>query len=167
MLIDAEGAILARCRKTHLFGAVDAAQFIPGEAIGAVVPFRGWRVALAICYDVEFPELVRAQALGGAELIVVPTANMTPFESVALRMVPTRAEENGIFVAYANYTGREAAFDYCGLSCVAGPDGEDRARAGATPALLRARIDRADIAATRARGSHLRDRRADLYGAGL
>ena len=52
----------------------------------------------------------------------MPTANMAPFEGVATRLVPARAEENAVFVAYANYVGAEGAFAYFGLSCVCGPD---------------------------------------------
>lgn len=162
-LVDKSGDIAARCRKTHLYGEVDRAQFIAGEAIGTVGTFMDWQVGMAICYDIEFPELVRAQALGGAELIVVPTANMAPYTGIPLRLVPSRAEENEIFVAYANYTGREADFDYCGLSVICGPDGADIARAGTGPELLRASLDRGAVAVRRAVVSHLADRRSDLY----
>ncbi len=162
-LIDKSGDIAVRCRKTHLFGAVDGSQFIAGEAIGTTGTFMGWQVGMCICYDIEFPEVARTLALAGADLIVVPTANMTPFTGIPSRLVPTRAEENEVFVAYANYTGREADFDYCGLSVICGPDGSDLARAGSGEEMVHARIDKAALAARRAGISHLADRRGDLY----
>ena len=65
----------------------------------------GLKAALLICYDVEFPESVRALALAGAELVIVPTALMQPFDVVAKTIVPARAYENQLFVAYANRCG--------------------------------------------------------------
>ncbi len=162
-LVDKSGEIAVRCRKTHLWGDVDRTQFLRGEAIGTVGSFMGWKVGMAICYDVEFPELVRAQALAGAELIVVPTANMTPFIGNSMHLVPTRADENEIFVAYANYTGREEDTHYCGLSLIAGPDGAALARAGTGEEMVRATLDRAALTARRTAISHLADRRGDLY----
>lgn len=164
LMVGSDGAHLASYRKTHLFGDVDRAQFAAGDTLSPVFTYRGWRLALAICYDVEFPELVRALALGGAEALLVPTANMEPYTGVARRVVPARAEENEIFVAYANYAGSEGAFDYCGLSCIAGPDGADVARAGRGNEMILADLDRERLKAVRATLHHLRDRRPALYG---
>jgi predicted amidohydrolase len=162
-LLDADGTTLAVYRKTHLFGDVDRAQFRAGDALSPVVALGGLKVGLAICYDIEFPEVARALAVAGAEAILVPTANMAPFDSVATRLVPARAEENTVFVAYANYVGHEADFGYCGLSCVCAPDGTDLARAGTGETLLVADPDRARLAAVRSTLSYLGDRRPELY----
>ncbi len=162
-LVDAAGARIAHYRKTHLYGDVDRAQFQAGHARAPVVSWNGWRIALAICYDIEFPELTRAYALDGAELVLTPTANMIPYDSVATRLVPARAEENGLFMVYANYCGSEGDFDYCGLSCVCAPDGRDIARAGRGPGLIVADLDRAEIAQARASVRYLHDRRPEIY----
>ena len=159
--LDKSGHEAARYHKTHLFGEVDRAQFAPGAVLSPVFELNGWRAALAICYDVEFPELTRLLALRGAEVILCPTANMPPFDSVATRLVPARAEENAISVAYCNYVGAERQFHYNGLSCVTGPDGTDLIR-GTTDSegILYATLDRT----TEINQTHLADRRADLYG---
>lgn len=162
-LIDAEGTLRAVCRKTHLYGEVDRAQFAAADTLCPVVEFGGWRVGLAICYDIEFPELVRAHALAGAEAILTPTANMAPYTGVATRIVPARAEENEVFVAYANYVGSEGRFDYCGLSCIVGPDGEDLARAGTGEEIIFADLTRDQLARVRSASTHLRDLRPELY----
>jgi len=162
-LTDRSGKPLATYRKSHLFGPVDRAQFAPGNAAMQPVDLLGWRVGIAICYDIEFPELARAMVLAGAEALLVPTANMLPFTSVPLRMVPTRAEENECYAAYANFCGSEGAFDYCGLSCLCGPDGGDLARAGPGEAMICADLSKAVLAATRAASTRLRDRRPELY----
>ncbi len=162
-LVDSQGASVLNYRKTHLYGDVDREQFSPGDRRSAIVEFAGCKIALAICYDVEFPELMRAYARDGAELVLVPTANMAPFTGVATRLVPARAEENGIFVAYTNYVGAEGEFDYCGLSCVCGPDGTDMARAGTEETLVVAELDLNTIRANRKTATHLTDTRPEIY----
>ncbi len=85
---------------------------------------------MAICYDIEFPEFARELKRRGADVIVVPTANMEPYFEVPNTFIRARALENGIFVVYANYCGTEGDLKYTGLSGVTGPDGIDLARAG-------------------------------------
>lgn len=162
-LIDASGELLSICRKAHLFGDVDRAAFSAADRLCPLVQFGDWKVGLAICYDVEFPELARAYAVAGADAILVPTANMLPYTGVATRVVPARAEENEIYVVYANRVGVEGAFTYCGLSCVTGPDGMDVARAGTQEELVFADIFKDRIVEVRNQLSHLKDRRPDLY----
>ena len=79
-LIDAQGQRLCNYRKTHLFGELDRTMFSQGPDAFPVVDLEGWKVGLLICYDLEFPENARRLALAGAELIVVPTANMAPYD---------------------------------------------------------------------------------------
>ena len=80
-------------------------------------------------------------------------------------MVPARAEENEIYIAYANRVGVEGAFEYCGLSCVIGPDGFDIARAGEAlkDEMIFAEISKNELKSVRKSISHLKDRRSDLY----
>lgn len=164
IVLDATGQEQHRYHKTHLYGAVDRGQFTAGTSLSGVFQLDGWSIGLAICYDIEFPEVARALALQGAELIVVPTANMIPFDTVPTRLVPARAEENAVYVAYANYIGTEGAFHYGGLSCICGPDGNDLARAPRdTPELLFADLNRSDLVASRKVQNHLTDRRPSLY----
>jgi 5-aminopentanamidase len=162
-LIDATGAVRANYRKTHLYGDVDRKQFSAGDARSRIFDFGPWQVALAICYDVEFPELIRSYALEGADLILVPTANMVPYDSVATCMVPSRAHENAVFLAYCNYVGTEDAFTYCGLSCVCAPDGGILARGGRDEELIFSDLDHDAVAVARRHVKHLQDRRPDLY----
>ncbi|MCZ9340633.1 carbon-nitrogen hydrolase family protein, partial [Streptomyces sp. TRM76130] len=129
-LISADGTRLANYRKTHLYGDYERDRFTPGDQPVVQAELDGLTVGLMICYDVEFPENVRAHALAGTDLLLVPTAQPHPFQFVAASLVPVRAFENQMYVAYVNRTGREGAFDFVGLSVLAGPDGVARARAG-------------------------------------
>ena len=162
-LIGRDGRSLANYRKCHLFGDLDRDMFRAGQSPPAVIELDGIRVGLLICYDVEFPEAVRLLALAGADLVAVPTALMDPFEVVARTIVPARAVENQVFLAYANRCGREGDLRYCGLSCVVGPDGADLVRAGRGEELVFADLDLDRLRAARAPSPYLRDRRPELY----
>ena len=162
--IDADGKRLSNYRKTHRFGSMDRAQFSAGDAPSQVFKWRGWRLGLLICYDVEFPEAVRGLALQGADAVLVPTANMEPFDEVQRVLLPARALENRLFVAYANACGAEGRLVYSGLSSVCGPDGQTLAQApGRGERLLRFTLSRSALDAARTT-SPLPDRRSDLYG---
>jgi len=115
--------------------------FSPSTAESPLIKFNRWHLGLLICYDVEFPENARRLALSGADLIIVPTANMIPYEFVANTIVPARAFENQLYVGYANYCGSEGQIEYCGLSCIASPDGADATRAGHDQQLIAADLD--------------------------
>jgi predicted amidohydrolase len=163
-LMSADGTRLANYRKTHLYGGFERDHFTPGDQPVVQAELNGLRVGLMICYDVEFPENVRAPALAGTDLLVVPTALMHPFQFVAESLVPVRAFENQMYVAYANRVGREGEFEFAGLSTLAGPDGIARARAGRVEELVLADVDPAHLAASREANPYLTDRRPDLYG---
>ncbi|WP_370666784.1 carbon-nitrogen hydrolase family protein [Streptomyces sp. IBSBF 2507] len=164
-LISADGTRLAGYRKTHLFGCFEHDHFTPGEQPVVQAELNGVTVGLMICYDVEFPENVRAHALAGTDLLLVPTAQMHPFQFVAESVVPVRAFENQMYVGYVNRVGHEGEFEFVGLSTLAGPDGIARARAGHTEELVLADVDAAFLAASREANPYLRDRRPGLYGA--
>ncbi|MFD7132587.1 carbon-nitrogen hydrolase family protein [Streptomyces sp. NPDC059894] len=163
-LISADGHRLAGYRKTHLFGCFERDRFTPGGQPVVQAELNGLTVGLVICYDVEFPENVRAHALAGTDLLVVPTAQMHPFQFVAESVIPVRAFENQMYVAYVNRVGPEGEFEFVGLSTLAGPDGVARARAGRGEELVLADADPAFLAASREANPYLRDRRPGLYG---
>ena len=162
-LVDATGLRLANYRKTHLFGDLDKAWFTPGDEAVVQADVGGVRIGLLICYDIEFPALVRAHTLASTELLVVPTALMSPYELVADTLVPARAYESQLFVAYANRCDTEQELTYCGRSCVVAPTGEVLARAGSGPEVIAADVTRDALTASRQENTHLADRRPDLY----
>ncbi len=86
-LVDSAGVELLTYAKVHLFGDDERAAFSPAEAAPAVVDFNGFRTSMVICYDVEFPETVRAAALGRAELLLVPAALALGIDVVWLGVV--------------------------------------------------------------------------------
>ena len=153
--IDRDGRVIAHHRKLRLPNAFEKSYFVAGEAY-TLFQLHGWSIAILVCYDVEFPEAVRACAARGAHLVVAPTALKKEWAFVARSMIPTRAFENRFFVAYANYCGREGAFEYLGESCFAGPTGGVIA-GGSAEALVTAALDPADIASARSALTYLDD----------
>lgn len=155
---DSDGAELTRYRKQHLFGAAEKEAFDAGGARPAVVRFNGFNVALGICFDIEFPEFARAAALAGAELLCIPTAvplraggpaevpgqgGAHPFDTrlIPAMVVPTRALESQLFIAYANHAGPH----FAGLSTIADPYGRRLAAAGDDAALIVADVARSTL----------------------
>lgn len=148
--IDAQGDVLGHYRKLQLFGSMENAVFTPGDA-HTVFDLCGLRTGLLICYDIEFPEQARVMASLGVQLLLVPTANPAGFAHVQRRLIPARAAENGMTVAYANYGGDDHGLQFDGGSIIAGPDGEPLAQAGTAPVMLRVQVAPRDFGlATRA-----------------
>lgn len=164
-LVGPDGDRLADYRKTHLYGGFETGSFTPGDRLVVQADLDGVRLGLLICYDVEFPETVRAHALAGTELLLVPTALMSPYEFVPAVLVPARAWENGLFLAYVNRHGPEGGFEFTGSSTLAAPDGTARVRAGKGETLLIADVDPAELRAPFPANTYLADRRPELYGA--
>jgi len=161
--IGPDGTHLAHYRKTHLFGDMDRAQFSAGGAASQVFEWQGWQLGLLICYDVEFPETVRGLALQGADAVLVPTANMEPFDDVQRVLLPARALENSLYLAYANACGAEGHIGYNGQSCVLEPDGYPLARATQDETLVVAELNRTALQRCLAH-SQRPWRRSELYG---
>lgn len=162
-LIDAQGQRLCNYRKTHLFGDLDRSMFSAGADQFPLVELNGWKLGFLICYDIEFPENARRLALGGAELILVPTANMRPYEFVAavvgvghVALVFKGPGAHGHF-------GNEDEIHYCGLSSIAAPDGTLSAQAGLDEALISGVLDRQLMLDSRAINRYFVDRRPELY----
>lgn len=162
-LLGPDGALLLNYRKTHLFGALDREMFdCVGGGFG-LAEFGGFRIGLLICYDIEFPESARALALSGADILLVPTAQMQPYTQVARHLIPTRAYENQLYLAYANHSGIADGLDYVGLSSICGPDGAILAMAGPEEEMLYAAADAAHLAKVRQIDTLIADRRPELY----
>lgn len=146
-------------RKSHLYGDYERGLFTPAKPSTCLFSHRGMKLGMLICYDVEFPENVRRLAQAGADMILVPTATPMGYSGsfIAEKMIPVRAFENQIFIAYVNNVGRDGDFDYAGQSVIATPDGSVLAQAGLSEELLTAEIDPALYARSRSENTYLRD----------
>jgi predicted amidohydrolase len=162
-LLDAAGSELLSYAKVHLFGPEERAAFTPAAQPPAVVSFNGIPTSMVICYDVEFPEAVRAAAVAGAELLLVPTALAHGFDDVPQVLLRARALESQLTIAYANHSGVEEGCRFLGGSVIAGPDGRLLATAAEGSQLLYADVDPGSADMARADVPYLAERRPDLY----
>ena len=129
--VDERGRVAAVYRKVQLFGGDESDAFVAGDEL-MVVELCGAKIGLMICFDVEFPEVARALARAGAELLVTISANMEPFGNDHAVFVSARALENGLPHVYVNQVGPAGALNFVGGSIVVSADGDVDARAGST-----------------------------------
>jgi len=170
LLIDANGTIVARYDKLHVFDVDlangetyrESASIRPGD--GACVAGTPWgRLGLTVCYDVRFPHLFRQLARAGACMIAVPAAFTVPTGEAHWEiLLRARAIETGAFIlAPAQGGTHEDGRRTWGRSIVVGPWGEVIARLDHDePAVLHATLDLAAVEVARASVPQLRHDRA-------
>ena len=139
VVVDERGNELAAYHKRCLYGNWERETFKSGKKT-CLFNIRDWRIGLVICYDIEFPEITRELAVAGAEIIIAPTALMAPDEELIFALLPARAIENGVFVAYANRIGRERELRYVGNSRIIDQRGEILAQAGEEEIVIQATL---------------------------
>lgn len=172
-VIDADGTLLGRTRMVHITefeGFHEQSYYAPGDTGVPVYSTRAGRIGVAICYDRHFPEVMRALALGGADLVIVPQAGTVGEWPEGLYEAEMRvaAFQNGYFVALCNRVGREGGLDFAGESFVCGPDGVVVARAAASrDEVLVTDLDVGACDRSHARQLFLRHRRPELYAGWL
>lgn len=116
------GEVLAVYRKTHLWDQ-EKRIFVPGSEAPPVVATSEGRVAVMVCYDVEFPEMVRDVSLRGAQLIAVPAnwpvVPKPPEERpIEVAKAQANASANRVFIAVADRCGTERGVDWFGSSVI-------------------------------------------------
>jgi deaminated glutathione amidase len=147
---DTDGRLAAVYRKIHLFDALghrESDSVAPGDEV-VVANLAGKRVGFMTCYDVRFPELARALAAGGADLLVLPAAWAAgPVkEEHWVTLVRARAIENTIWVAAAGQVPDPAepatsAPTGVGRSMLVDPMGVVRMDLGPAPGIGTADVD--------------------------
>lgn len=170
-VIDADGALLGRTRMIHITDYTcfhEQAYYTPGDTGAPVYETKVGRVGVAICYDRHYPEYMRALALNGAELVVVPQAGAAGEwpEGLFEGEMQVAAFQNGYYAALCNRVGAEECLTFAGESFVCAPDGSVIARAPqGEDAILYADVDLGTVRRSPARRLFLRDRRPELYAA--
>ncbi|WP_313814854.1 nitrilase-related carbon-nitrogen hydrolase [Glutamicibacter sp.] len=161
--IDEQGLERAHYQKVHLFGDEEQEVFVPGTNAPAVFDYQGTTLGLAICFDVEYPELVREAARRGVEALLIPTAVGQGYEILSTALVPTRAMESQLYIAYANHTGTENGFQLSGTSVIAAPDGRILAQGGTDAEIIFADVEQDRLAQVREEVPYLREAKTELY----
>ncbi|MGA8977919.1 MAG: carbon-nitrogen hydrolase family protein [Pedococcus sp.] len=171
VLIDPTGEVVGVYRKTHPFCTehVDGGGWVtPGDTV-TVVDTPLARIGMIVCFDGDYPELSRIQAVQGAEVILRPSALLRSADIWELTS-RARAYDNHVFVVGANATGVDAAgVLYFGNSHIVTPVGHIVAKAASHEGWVSARLDPSTALTSLTPGSnigqgfdHLRDRNLDL-----
>ena len=170
-VFDGNGNYLGKQRMTHILegpGYNERYYYWEGDSGYPVFDIGSLQIGVAICYDRHFPEGMRALALGGAELIVIPTATASleaQFRAVWEVEMQATAVANGLFVAVANRAGADGGLTFFGGSFAVDPYGRVLARAPEDDvALLLVDLDLDLVEQARRDMPFLRDRRPDTYG---
>jgi deaminated glutathione amidase len=169
LLYDAGGGLAASYDKVHMFDVDldngeswrESSAYEPGTET-VVVELPEARIGLAICYDLRFPQLFRAQALAGAEVLTVPAAfTRQTGEAHWHVLLRARAIENGAWVIAAAQGGvHEDGRETYGHSLIVDPWGRVVADSGnAEPGIVYADIDPTASAAARKKIPNLKNAR--------
>jgi predicted amidohydrolase len=168
-VIDADGRLLGRTRMIHITDYTcfhEQGYYTPGDTGAPVYDTQYGRLGVAICYDRHYPEYMRALAIAGADLVVVPQAGVAGEwpEGLYEAEMQVAAFQNGYYTALCNRVGKEDHLVFSGESFVCAPNGRVIARApAAKDGILYADVDLSTAAASHARRLFLRDRRPNLY----
>jgi 5-aminopentanamidase len=160
--VDSSGAAYVAYDKQHLWQADEARLFTAGHG-GTVLDVDGWRLGLAICYDMSFPEHARSAALSGAHAYLCASAFATGAEHRAAVYMPARALENTIYSAFVNPVGGPGSRPSNGGSAVYAPDGQATCLADTgAERILVAELDPGRMGAVRAFLHMLAEQQAQL-----
>ncbi len=172
-VIDADGRLLGKTRMVHVPDYPcfhEKGYYALGDLGAPVYDTAFGRVGVAICYDRHYPEVMRALALAGAQVVIVPQAGAVDEWPEGLYEAEMRvaAFQNGFFTALCNRVGHEAKLEFAGESFVCDPEGRVIARAGkGIEEILRCDLDLTLVDRSHARRLFIPDRRPELYEAWL
>jgi omega-amidase len=156
------GAELARYDKLHPFSlAGEPDHYAAGERV-VLFPWGDFLVAPFICYDLRFPEIFRAAAAAGANLLTVIASWPEARTEHWIALLRARAIENQAYVVGINRCGRDPFFGYQGRSLIIDPLGTILADAGEGEGRISALPVRSHLDEVRRRLPFLRDRRGEL-----
>ncbi|MGD7654431.1 MAG: carbon-nitrogen hydrolase [Verrucomicrobiales bacterium] len=175
---DADGSMLGVYRKSHIPqdpGFEEKFYFTPGDTDWPVWETKFGKLGVLVCWDQWYPEAARLMALGGAQVLIYPTAiGWLPEEKAELGEAQHCAWEtvqrghavaNGCYVAAVNRSGTHDGTEFWGQSFVANPYGEVVARASVgDEEILMHDLDFQQVEDFRRIWPFFRDRRVDAYG---
>ena len=158
------GKVISTYRKIHLYDALgfkESDKMIPGSKIAKPVSTSLGKIGMMICYDLRFPEMSRALALAGSEVLIAPSAWVKgPMkEEHWITINKTRAIENGCYVIAPDQVGNI----YCGRSLVVDPYGKVLLDMKKKQGISFVDIDLKKVKETRKVLPLLKNRRADTY----
>ncbi|TWT06675.1 carbon-nitrogen family hydrolase [Planococcus sp. CPCC 101016] len=162
-VVDKNGELISEYNKAHRFGLMD--EHIHLEEGNSLGTFKLENIVYGgvICYDIRFPEWIRAQALNGAKLIFVsaewPEARIDHWRI----LLQARAIENQCFIVAVNRIGSDPKNEFGGSTMVIAPWGEIRLDMKKQEGIAYVELDLEEVEEVRKRIPVFDDRRVQLY----
>lgn len=165
--ISPEGELVDIATMVHIFNAknfYEANYYAPSRDGFKVFETPHGRIGIVICFDRHFPESVRTCAAMGADLVIIPTVNLTeePMELFG-QEIRVLSMQNRVFIAMCNRVGREGSIEFAGQSLVTHPSGDLIAKADAQAGLLSVDLDLSESGKWKSRYPFLDMRRPEMY----
>ncbi len=162
------GRLIGTYRKLHIPNLElyrEQFYFSPGNSGLPVFETSKGRIGVQLCWDNLVPEGSRALALGGAEIVLAPTAAALNTHTLWERAIAANALANHLFIFRVNRVGKEDDLSFYGRSFCVDPWGEMVSElAGSKDAIVLADVDLAERTAASETWGFLRHRRPEAYG---
>ncbi len=166
-LIDDSGNITGRQKMVHVAQCenfYEQSYYTPSEEGFRVFDTPLGKIGIVVCFDRHYPESIRTEALRGAELIIIPTANTKAEPSEMFRWeIRVQAFQNSVNVVVCNRVGTEGKMEFSGESIVVDCNGNITACADSGEQLLIAETDLPSASQIREQRPYMRHRRPQFY----
>ena len=167
LLIDDDGQIVGKQKMVHVAQCenfYEQSYYMPSEDGFQVFDTSLGKIGIVVCFDRHYPESIRTEALCGADLIIIPTANTKEEPSEMFQWeVRVQAFQNSVYIAMCNRVGIEGKMDFSGESIVVDYNGEMIACADDKEQLLIADINLSDATKVREQKPYMKHRRPQFY----
>lgn len=167
LMIDADGTLQGISKMVHIAQTdhfYEQDYYTPSEDGFLVYKTPFGKIGIVICFDRHLPESIRTCAAKGAELIIIPTANVKsePLELFEWE-IRVQAYQNNVFIAMCNRTGKEGEMDFAGESIVVDCDGNLLQKADAREQLMIQELDLTKVRESRRKRPYLELVRPEHY----
>ena len=167
LLIDDNGSIIGEQKMVHIAQCeyfYEQDYYTPSEEGFQVFDTKFGKIGIVVCFDRHYPESIRTEALRGAELVIIPTANTIAEPSELFQWeVRVQAFQNSVNIAMCNRVGREDKMIFSGESVVCNYEGDVISSAGSDETLLISEVDLSAASEKRKKKPYTILRRLDLY----
>jgi len=167
IIIDKEGNILGKQKMVHIAQAeqfYEQDYYTPSDDGFIVVETEFGKIGMVICFDRHYPESIRTEALMGADLILIPTANTKAEPSDMFEWeIRVQAFQNSVAVAMCNRVGLEDQMDFCGESLLVDANGSLILKADDSEGIFYGEIDLEESQKVRNSRPYTSLRRKELY----
>jgi Predicted amidohydrolase len=167
LVINRDGKIVGTSKMVHITRChqfYEQDYYSPSDTGFKVYETPIGRIGIIVCFDRHIGESFRLCALQGADLIIIPTANVKdePLEKFEWELrIP--AMQNNIFVAMCNRVGVEGEMDFAGQSIVVDPNGDVVVKADDEEHIVYADIDLTMVQECRDKRPYINLRRPQVY----